>query len=306
VSWVEVSVTTSGELAEAVVELFTRYAPGAVASEEAAPRSGAAGAEVNVRAYLPDDHSLPALRRRIEEGLWHLSQIAPLPPPQFRPLEALDWTETWKVHYQPIPVGRSLLVLPAWMGPPQGGRVAIRMEPGMAFGTGTHPTTRLCLQAMEDLLRPGHQVLDLGCGSGILAIAAAKLGAARVVALDIDPLAVQAARQNSALNQVQHRVEASRGSLDGLLERDHPARFDLVLANILAPTLQKLLQGGMAKVVRPGGWAVLSGVLDHQVASLVACAQEHGMQMDGELAMQDWRALVMKKPAPEIKDGLGL
>ena len=298
-SWVEVSLTTCGELAEAVAEFFTRYAPGAVASEQAAHGDGAASApQITVRAYLRADANLPAIRQRIEEGLWHLSQIMPLPPAQFRPLKEDDWTQAWRAHYRPIPVGRSLLILPAWMEPPSGDRLVIRMDPGMAFGTGTHPTTRLCLLALEELLQPGQQVLDLGCGSGVLAIAAAKLGARRALALDIDPAAVRAAQHNAARNGVQQRVQVMAGSLPELQAMQPPPTFDLLLANILAPILEQLLEEGMAALLRPEGRAVLSGVLAHQADHLLQRAAPCGLALEKELAMEDWRALVLKRTRP--------
>ena len=158
---------------------------------------------VIVKTYLPLDGTAGEAQRRLEEGLWHLGQIYPIPDPVIRELAEEDWAEAWKQQYHLLRVGRRIVIVPAWEAyAPAPGEVVIRLEPGMAFGTGLHPTTRLCLEALEAHLAPGCTVLDVGTGSGVLAIAAAKLGARSVLALDADPVAVSVARENVALNGV--------------------------------------------------------------------------------------------------------
>ena len=154
-AWLEVSLTVSGEAAEAVADLLTRFAPEGVAlqaarieqppdSEQARPSD-----EVIVCAYLPVDAGLDDKRAQLEEGLWHLGQLLPLPSPTYRPVAETDWSQSWKANFQPLRVGRRLVIVPAWLNPPLNpADVAIRLDPGMAFGTGTHPTTQLCLQAI--------------------------------------------------------------------------------------------------------------------------------------------------------------
>ncbi|UCF60105.1 MAG: 50S ribosomal protein L11 methyltransferase, partial [Anaerolineaceae bacterium] len=174
-NWLEVSSTVNGELAEAIAELFSRFASGGVAIEslgmEVDTSEVQSAGMVIVRAYIPVDNQLELIKERIEEGLWHLSQIQPLPQPSFRLIKEQDWSQAWKSHYHTMPVGQRLLISPAWSQPASGDRLHVILDPGMAFGTGTHPTTRLCLVAIEDHLQAGQQVIDLGCGSGILSIA---------------------------------------------------------------------------------------------------------------------------------------
>src|SRR5436305_5708489 len=208
-TWLEVSLTVNGEAAEAVADLLTRFAPEGVALQaarvEQSPDSerGQASDEVTVSAYLPVDAGLEDKRAQLEEGLWHLGQLLPLPTPAYRPVAETDWSESWKANFKPLRVGRRLMIVPAWLNPPLApDDLVIRLDPGMAFGTGTHPTTQLCLEAIERHARPGAAMIDLGTGSGILAIAAARLGPSQVLALDVDPEAVRVAGENVLANGV--------------------------------------------------------------------------------------------------------
>ncbi len=304
--WLEVSLTVDGELAESVADLLARVAPGGVAVEAALildeADEGRAAGPVTVRAYLAEDQTLADRRRQIDEGLWHLSRIQPLPEPGYRTLEEQDWAEAWKAHYHPIPIGRRLLILPAWLPAAPGERLPLIMDPGMAFGTGTHPTTQLVLAILEERLLPGQRVVDLGCGSGILSIAAARLGAAEILALDIDPLAVEVTRENLRRNGVEERVQTGVGSLIDLRQAQPPVQADLVLANILAPVLTTMLRQGLAETVRPGGVLVLSGVLDHQAEAVLEEARAQGLVVDEVRAQADWRALVLKRRPPPMTE----
>ena len=214
--WLEVSVEVDGEAAEAVSEVLNRYGRGGVVIEHllaSGPGAHDRVDELRVKAYLPAGDA--ALKRTVEEALWHLGQLYPIPDPTFTLLAEADWAEAWKAHYSVLHLGRRTVVVPRWQEyVPQPDEIVVTLDPGMAFGTGTHPTTRLCLAALEDAILPGMRVLDLGTGTGVLAIAAAKQGAASVLALDIDELAVDAARENVAANGVQDIVHIESGSLD--------------------------------------------------------------------------------------------
>jgi len=163
----------------------------------------------------------------------------------------------------------------------------IELDPGMAFGTGLHPTTRMCLQALEEHLEPGAKVLDLGTGSGILAIAAAKLGAGSVLALDNDPLAVKAARANVRANGVQNLVAVEHGSLDQTTEE-----FELVLVNILARVIIELTNQGLVDRVRPTGQMIAAGIIEEQEAEVTVALREHGMEIVERRQEKDWVTLV--------------
>jgi ribosomal protein L11 methyltransferase len=173
---------------------------------------------LTARAYIPDDARAPQVKSQLETALGHMSLTRPLPAPVYRAVHEDDWAEAWKAHYHPVRVGRRLLIRPQWtQADERTGDIVIALDPGMAFGTGTHPTTQLCLQALEDLVQPGINMLDLGCGSGILAIAAVKLGAAQVVALDSDPIAVTATQENARANSVADKIIAQEGSLESVI-----------------------------------------------------------------------------------------
>jgi len=313
-SWLEVSLTVNGEAAEAVADLLTRFAPEGVALQaarfEQPPESerAQAGDEVIVSAYLPVDAALEDTRAQLEEGLWHLGQLLPLPNPTYRPVAETDWSESWKVNFHPLRVGRRLMIIPAWLNPPLApDDIPIRLDPGMAFGTGTHPTTQLCLEAIERHARPGAPMIDVGTGSGILAIAAAKLGAGPVLALDIDPEAVRVAGENVLANAVgvnaaaNAGVEVAQGSLAEILAGkfgDNWRQAPLVVANILAHIIVQLFNAGLAETVTPGGLLVASGILDSQAYQVIAALREHGLEVAGQEHIEDWVAIIARKPSP--------
>jgi ribosomal protein L11 methyltransferase len=298
-NWLEISLTVSAEAAEAVSEVLSRFTPNGVAVEATnfavtPDDHGVPVGDVIVRAYLPADDALEATRARLEEGLWHLGQILPLPQPSYTPIAEADWSEAWKANFQPIRIGRRLMVIPAWLNPPLApDDVPIRLDPGMAFGTGTHPTTQLCLAAVAKHLKPGEPVIDLGTGSGILAIAAAKLGFGHVLAYDIDAEAVRVARENVAANDVSDRITVEKGSLTELLAAGVQAPF--VLANILARTIIELFDHGLAQLATPGGLIVLSGILESQAFEVIAALKRHGLTLVAQERLEDWVALIAQK-----------
>lgn len=202
------------------------------------------------------------------------------------------------MHYQPVRVGRRLVVVPAWLNPPLAADdVPLRMDPGMAFGTGSHPTTQLCLAALEANLKPGDAVLDLGTGSGILSIAAAKLSAGPILALDIDPEAVRVARENCAANGLADRVRVEAGSLTEVLAGQFGrVEFPLVVANILPTVLVSLLDEGLARCVEPGGVLILSGILEAQAADVQAAGQQQGLDFVAQDQCETWVALTARRP----------
>jgi ribosomal protein L11 methyltransferase len=298
-TWLEVSVTVDGEMAEAVADVLTRYIPSGVAIESTAVTAnpddseGHAVGPLRVSGYLRMDENLEETRRRVEEGLWYLGRIRPLPPAQFRVVQDKDWAEAWKQHYHPIAIGEKLMIVPAWLEAPGPDRISIRIDPGMAFGTGTHPTTQLCLELVEQWTRAGQAVIDVGCGSGILSVAALKLGASHALAVDIDADAVEATIENAAANEVSSRVEAEKGSLSEILAGRFSIRqAPLVLANILAPVLVRLLDEGLGQLVSPGGALVLSGILDEQAGDVEAAFKKVGLRPAGRRQINDWVALV--------------
>jgi ribosomal protein L11 methyltransferase len=286
--WLEASVQADGEAAEAVSEVFNRYGRGgAVLSTEFGDELSNV-AVVIVKTYLFLDEEGLKTRQRIEEALWHLSQIYHVPPPQFRELTEDDWANAWKKHYHVLRVGQRMVIKPTWQEyVPQPDDVVVVLDPGMAFGTGLHPTTQMCLQALEEHLEPGAKVLDLGTGSGILAIAAAKLGADSVLALDNDPVAVRAAQANVQSNGVQNVVTIELGSLDKAT-----GEFELLLVNILARVIVELADQGLMDRVRPSGLIIVAGLIEEQEVGVTAALREHGMEIVERRQEKDWVTLV--------------
>jgi ribosomal protein L11 methyltransferase len=300
-SWLELSLNLNGELAEAVTEVLSRYASGGVAIEMAADSKGdlSTATGVLVKAYIPIDGQEDEQRRRIEEGLWHLSQIQPLPVPDFQIINETDWQTSWKKHFQPIAIGKRLLIIPPWITSEEMEREVIVLEPGMAFGTGLHPSTRICLEAIEDILQPGDNILDIGCGSGILSIAAVLLGAKHVLAVDTDEIAVQATRENAERNRVAEFIRVESGSLEQVKILQTETQIpDLIVANILSHVLSDLIQSGLATYVKPKGRIILSGILAEQVEPLVNLAADAGLELIDIRGEKDWRGLIFKRELP--------
>lgn len=300
-SWLELSLNLNGELAEAVTEVLSRYASGGVAIEMPADSNGdlSATTDVLVKAYIPIDGQEDEQRRHIEESLWHLSQIQPLPEPDFRIIKEADWQTSWKKHFQPIAIGKRLLIIPPWITTEEIDRKVIVLEPGMAFGTGLHPSTRICLEAMEDILQPGDNILDIGCGTGILSIAAILLGANHVLAVDTDEIAVQATRENAERNRVAEYIRVESGSLEQVkILQTETQKPDLIVANILSHILMDLIQSGLATCVKPKGRIILSGILVEQVEPLVNLAADAGLELINVSSEKDWRGLIFKRELP--------
>jgi ribosomal protein L11 methyltransferase len=197
-----------------------------------------------------------------------------------------DWVRLTQSQFEPIPIGDRLVITPSWHASDDASRIEIVLDPGLAFGTGSHPTTRLCLQWLERHLPAGADVIDYGCGSGILAIAAARLGAAHVVGVDIDPQALVATRDNAAANRVEVEVRSTADP------RPEPA--DVVVANILSSPL-KLLAPVLIDLVRPGGALVLSGVLERQVDE-VSAAYAPRVSLSVAGLADGWACLAATKP----------
>lgn len=297
--WLEVSIRTDGEGAEAVAEVLRPFAyQESVVLEQLGDETtsdpDALEPFVNVKIYIPEDDDSPALRRRIEEILYHMSRLYPLPEPVFRQLADEDWANAWKDHYRPFRLGHRLKIVPAWLAgetdpDSRPDDIVLILNPGMAFGTGLHPTTQSCLRALEMFVQPGIAVLDAGTGSGILAIAAAKLGAAEIAAFDTDALAVRATRENTAQNQVADRIQVWQGELDSVQANAPGRTYGVVVANILAPVIIQLLSvSGLLNYVASGGRLILSGIINEQGPDIEAALLAAGGKVIETLTAGDW------------------
>ena len=315
-NWLEVSLTVNGELAEAVADVLGRYAPNGVMTEQGVnylndEDPGTPTGPVTVRAYLAVDKQLDEQRKKLDEALYYLGMIQPLPEAQYKFIQDQNWMEAWKEHYHPIPIGNRLLIVPAWVESAQKDRVPIKIDPGMAFGTGTHPSTQLCLELIEEYFdkqssfkheeprrRGGDSsgFIDIGCGSGILSIAALKLGASYSLAVDIDPGSLGNAQENADLNQIGEQLILGVGSVKEILEGKFPFRSaPLVAANILAPVILRLFENGLADTVEEGGMLILGGILEGQAESIKEAARAHGFKKSNVKKMADWVAFACQK-----------
>lgn len=299
--WVEVSLLVEGELAEPVAGVLADHVPRGVVLERVAGEGKGEDSRVRVFAYLPADSRLEERRAAIDRALWHLGQIRELPTPSYMPVEQEDWRTAWQKNYRPIPLGKRLIVVPAWMDPPPTDREVVYISPGMAFGSGTHPSTQLALALIDEHLAAGLTpggMIDIGCGSGILSIAAVKLGVPRVWALDHDPQAVEVTQSNLRENDVRERVTVEQGTLAEVRQ----GRLDippapLVCANIIAPVLRQLFEEGLGTLVESGGTLILSGMLKDQVPEMLDLLNAHQFRLLSRQQKGDWVGLRAQRAA---------
>lgn len=305
--WSEISVSIDREGVEAVANMFHELGAGGVVIEDPelinSYRAGgwayedlpSVGPErgVIVRAYLPVDSRLPV---RLQEIKASVNQILSTLPHlqgkiEFRRVEDEDWAGAWKKYYQTTKLGDRLVIKPVWeQYLPSSEEIVIEIDPGMAFGTGTHPSTVMCLLGLEDYINGGERVIDIGTGSGILAIAAAKLGASAVIGIDCDPIAVKSARSNVELNQVADRVSLYQGDLLTGIQ----ATADLIVANLTADLI-KVLTSQLDCLLVPEGRAILGGIITARLAEVQDNLREAGYVTTETRTQDDWVTLVVQK-----------
>ncbi len=310
---IEISVETDHEAAEAVASLLSEYGDSAPVIEQVWEE--AAAPVLRVKTYLSPRDS--GTVRRVEEALWHLSQIHPISEPSVRWLSEADWLDAWRSGYTLQRIGRHVVIKPSWQDYLAAeGELVIELDPGLAFGTGLHPSTRLCLVALEDFLRPGDCVLDVGTGSGILAIASALLGAEQVLGIDIDEMALRVAGANVEANGVHEVVRLEQASLPCLSARGEECEpglsvqlrkpqacdarsvwrgaFVLVVINFLANVIG-LSAAAISDCLRPGAMFVVSGIMVPQEDMVRPAFSEARLLIEERRIDGDWIALVGRK-----------
>ncbi len=282
--WLEIAVPAHAEAVEAVSEILSRFGHNGIAVE--LPVESRGGTDHTVKAYLVEDAETFAKVSDVRDALGHLQAfgLGPIGDLAVRHVDDADWLEAWKASVTPIRIG-AFLVRPTWSDARDDGAITLALDPGMAFGTGLHPTTQQCLEALSDLRLHGVRVLDVGTGSGILAIAAAKRGAREVVAVDTDPLAVRAATENAQGNQVA--VDVRRGSAS-----DVDGTFDVVLANLVGPVLVQIAAALRARV-RTSGSLVAAGITTQAESEVLAAFSAQGLGVVDRAERADWVRLIL-------------
>ncbi len=301
--WLEIKIQSDGEIAEALANMLGRFVSGGVVVENVTEfnqhtQENEPTGQVLVFGYIPIDKNLESTQQRIEEALWHLNQIVSIPDPHYTEIKDQNWMNAWKEHFSPIQIGQKILVLPAWQEPKQGEkRHIVRINPAMAFGTGTHPSTQLCMRLLERYIQPEESVIDVGCGSGILSIAALKLGARHVLAVDVESEAIDETLQNAKLNNISSpALEIGHGSVKEIRSGQFSLqKAPLVMVNILTSIILKLFEAGLGKIVEENGLLLLSGILDHQETVILKTAEEVGFTLVEEIAVTDWISFALRK-----------
>jgi len=290
-TWAEVRVITSPSAVEAVSAMLWSLGVSGVAEDRLSEHA------VRVRAYLLPSRVGPRLVRTLRARVRALANCG-LDPGRAsvtsRVVAARGWARAWRATARPLHLGRLVVAPTRIRVPVHPGQTIIRIDPGMAFGSGAHPSTRLCLRALLRYLRLTRNrptVVDVGTGSGILAIAAARLGAGRVWARDVDPIAVSVARANIRANRVAHIVRVARGAGIGPV----PARCDLIVANLIADTIIELLPEVRERIA-PRGVFVGSGIVGDRLGAVLHAAAAAGLERTGVLASGEWRAVVLSAP----------
>ncbi len=300
--WVEVSLQVDGEAAEAIAQELQKWCHQGVSIEQVDVEAGnyddgevPPAESLIVRGYFPNDADGEEKRFQIERSLGFMNMMLPMPQPQWKIVADEDWADAWKKHYKPVRLGQRIVVRPLWIDVELGeDDIEIALDPGMAFGTGTHPTTQLCLEALERMVSPALDVLDLGCGSGILSIAAAKLGAINVIGVDIDQLAVDATIENAEQNGVANHIKAHRGGLETVITSAR--RYDLVVVNILAKIIMAMCDEKLGETVRPGGRAIFSGIIESQIDDVEIALRKTGLDPVARYQQGDWVLIEAKRP----------
>ncbi len=303
--WLELSVEAPAEFVEPLAQVFLKYGNGGVAVEEIDgyyPDEGELPGRRRavIRAYMPLDSAVGERRSRVDVAVRLVSGLAPVSPLAERILREECWRDAWKRHFKPLRIGRGVVIRPTWsVDEPEEGETTIWLDSGMAFGTGHHPTTRMCIEQIERDVVPAARVLDVGCGSGILSIAAVRLGASEAVGLDLDAKAVQVAHENGERNGVADRLRFETGSLrssvglpwfEGQASEVRPRSFDLAVANISRKVIVEIAPN-LTAAVRPGGRLIVSGILVEHEDSVRQALSDAGAALTDRVSEEGWTML---------------
>lgn len=300
--WLELAVDVDAEAVEAVSELFGRYGynEGVVIDEPYRQEGDGdylqidASLPFTIRTYVVASDIKPERIDEIRKALWFLGQLRSVGELRLTSLQEQDWANAWKEHFPVHRISEHVIIRPPWRetGEVPPGDVVVELDPGMAFGTGLHPSTKLSMQGLEEVISPGASVLDVGTGSGILAIAAVKLGADHVDAVDVEPVAVRATQENAARNGVAGKIDVREGSVGP--GEPFQSQYAAVLANIIARILIELADG-LHDATRPGGHIVLAGIIESREAEVLSAFTERQFRLVTRRSFEDWVSLVVQR-----------
>lgn len=308
--WSEMSIHTTQEAVEPISNILHEAGAGGVAIEDPAdlnkvreqqfgeiyalspddyPEEG-----VIVKAYLPVTSSFGETVESIKEAISNLTQYGidlGFNTVEINEVNEEDWSTAWKKYYHPVKISEKVTIVPTWeeYEPEQPNEIIVELDPGMAFGTGTHPTTVMCIQALEKVIQKGEHVIDVGTGSGVLSIVAAKLGASKVDAYDLDEVAVNSAKMNVELNKTDHIVEVKQNNL---LE-NISGKADVIVANILAEIILLFINDA-AKKLKKDGLFITSGIIKSKQDDIVSNLEKAGFTIEEILQIEDWVAIISK------------
>ena len=299
--WHELSVEADAEAVEAVSELLARYGFNeGIAIDEPYKQDGdgdhleiALDRPFVIRTYVADSDFKPDTIETIRAALWHLGQMRTVGDLIVTEIQEEDWANAWKEHFRAHRISDRVVIAPPWQGyDAKAGDIVVELDPGMAFGTGLHPSTRLSMQGVEQVVVPGDRVFDVGTGSGILAIAALKLGAVHADAVDVETVAIRAAKENAARNGVESAIDIRLGTAG----ESEPFRgeYDVVLANIIARILIELAEP-LVRATRHEGKLVLAGIIESREAEVAAAFEALGASVVTRRQMDDWVSLVLER-----------
>ena len=294
--WIELTVDVPPEYAEPMSEIFHRYGHGGVAIEQEAGYNPDEGESppvpdfVTVKTYLPVDNTTERRRNQIDIGVRLVAHLATISPLKEKYVEEEDWQNAWKEHFHPLRIGRHLVICPTWRTVETSeSDILIHLDPGMAFGTGHHPTTRTCMEILERDTKPGDRILDVGCGSGILSVVAVKVGATSALGLEIDPVAARAGEENVRINGIEDKVQIVQGTLPSPLAEARS--FDIVAANISAKIVTDLAQH-LIDSVAIGGKLIAGGIIEPHVEDVTKALNAVGASIDETFIDGDWVTLL--------------
>ena len=297
-NWLELSIKSPPEFVEPLSHIFYKYGEGGVSVEYPAefnPDEGEVAPVpdfLTIKTYLRFDETLDHRRANIEIGVKLVAHVCEIEPLVERKVEEEDWESNWKEYFHPITIGKKLVICPTWRTSdcyPQ--RSVVMLDPGMAFGTGHHPTTRMCLELLEEIIQGEEKVLDIGCGSGILSIAAVQLGAEFSRGIEIHKNAVDVARENCVSNNVDDKIDIVLGTLD---EHKFNECYDVAVANISSKVIVDLIQS-LVGSIKVGGALILSGILSESFENIERAVSEVDVRIEDVKRDGDWVAILAFK-----------